>query len=178
MTQVKSTRPKSITVISWFWIIIGIIMTFSALMGLIAFYSVKQVPQDGFSTLLDSSQFSLFQFVLDHFIPATLLQLCISVFSIIAGINFLRLRAWARTLVVILSWVCLSFVVCFGSFWIFEWIMKLQEAAPHKLGVIGLIMNVLFIALYSIPLIVIVRSVRSNKVRMAVSNRGKGPEQK
>ena len=169
MSQIKLTRPISITVISWFWIIVGIIMAVSALMGLLAFFSVHQMPGDKLSTLPGSRQFSFFQFLLDHFIALTFLQLSISIFSIIAAINFLRLRSWARTVIEILSWICLSFVFCFGFFWFFEWGMKVQGAVPHKLNVIGLFMNVLFIAFYSIPLIVIIWHIRSDKIRTAVS---------
>lgn len=169
MTEVKPSRPTCVIVISWFWIIVGVIMAFSALMGALAFMSIRQMPDHKFSTLASSHHIAFFSFLLRHFIIIAFLQIGIAIVSITAGINFLRLRSWARTVLGILSWLCLPFVFGFGFFWLLELVMKMPESPTHTFSIISLFMSVLFTAFYSIPLIVIIHFLRSKAVRAAVS---------
>ncbi len=169
MTEVKTTRPTSVTVISWFWIIVGIIMVFSALMGALAFMWTRQIPDHQLTTSPSNYQFEYFSFLLRHFLKLAILQIIIASVSITAGINFLRLRSWARTALELLSWLCLILVLSFAFFWILEWSMKMLGTPSQKFSILSLFMNVFFIVFYSIPLIVIIRFLRSKPVRTAVS---------
>jgi hypothetical protein len=90
----KNKRPMCITVIGWFWIIIGVVIFLGSVMMLFSFFVVR-IDQINQSIL----------------IPLVLIP--ISILIIASGISFLKLKPWTRKILEILSW--LAIILSFGD---------------------------------------------------------------
>jgi hypothetical protein len=168
MTDYNRTTPTCVTVIGWFWIIIGVLMAFSGLMGALAFTSMSQIPHSHIKThSTEFFQSGVFSFVFHHLVIFAILQVCIAILSIIAGINFLRLRAWARATLEILSWLGLTFTVSFGVFWLFDCRIP-SENISFISNIFGVGLGIFMLVIYSVPLVVIIKFLRGMTVRTAI----------
>ena len=168
MTDYNRTTPACVTVIAWFWIIIGVLMAFSGLMGALAFTLMSQIPHSHIKThSTEFFQSSVFLFVFRHIVIFAILQIFIAILSIIAGINFLRLRAWARTILEIISWLGLTFTVSFGAFWLFNCRIP-SENISFISNIFGVGLRIFMLVIYSVPLVVIIKFLRGMTVQIAI----------
>ena len=155
-------RPTCVTVIGWAWIIIGGFMCLSAILGLFGSLMLGQMskaepaPDKAMSALL-------------RFFPfMAIVQIIVAVFSIIAAISFLRLKSWSRNALEALTWLLLLFVVGFMVFWEVSWMTSTSSNAPTGFSMIGAVMGVVISAIYVIPLGIMLKFLRGEKVRTAV----------
>ncbi len=56
-----------------------------------------------------------------------IIQIGVAIIGLVSGINFLKLKAWSRNAVEILTWVLLLFMVGFGIFWEYGWLSTTQR---------------------------------------------------
>ena len=102
---------------------------------------------------------------LRYFDTLAILQILFALFIIIACIQFLKLHAWARAALEGISWLGLVFVAGFGIFWIAE-----STADPPPIfGLIGIVMGATIVAIWAVPLVVIIKFLRSIRIREAVT---------
>jgi O-antigen ligase len=113
----QEKRPTCVTVIGWAWIVVAILMCLSAVMALFASsMMLSQISSEQPDAAKNIPTFFRF------FPLLAVMQLCVAIFGIISGINFLKLKAWSRTALEILTWLTLLFVIGFMIFWVASWL--------------------------------------------------------
>jgi hypothetical protein len=160
MDDIQKKRPTGITVIGWIFIASALLVILLGVKGFADFTIKKQA---------------------DGGIPPGLIAMVLGVlaiFVIIASIQFLILRRWARTALEVIAWMGLVYVVGFGIFELIMWIttysfMWVSEGgASGPLSVSGISFAVI-ISVVTIccagPLIVIIKFLRKKTIREAVS---------
>lgn len=164
MPEFIEKRPTAVTVIGWFWIIVGGLMVLSGGMGSLAFMAWGASEH-----FADSDRApKLFTFMFQHFVVIAGVQGCFGALAAVAGWHFLRLRTWARSILEILSWVGL---VCFVS-WVVAF--NIASGSMHRgegvdsFSVFRIVIAVVSIVIYGVPLGFIIYFLRSAKVRDAV----------
>jgi hypothetical protein len=160
----QEKRPTCVTVISWVWIGIGGFMGFSAIMGLFVSLMFTGNPGHNMPGLVRLSQ--LFAFV-------AVIQLGMAVLGIIAGINFLKLKAWARNVLEALTWLVLIYIGGFMVFWLLvciSWSKAAHDSAEFPIvgAVAGAVFGVGVSAIYGVPFAIMLKFLRSDKVKLAI----------
>lgn len=177
-------RPTSVTVIGWIWIVLGILMFLSAGMGLLAFVAQRAMIADMPSPPeelpgMHGVIWRLFQYF--HIFAAV--QILLAALIIVAGIHFLKLRAWARTCLEVVSWLGLTYVLGFGAFWLFMWVSmstqigEIPEPFPgDAFAWVGVMMGIVVITTSAVPLIVVIKFLRGATIRNAVRGNTEQPD--
>ena len=132
---------------------------------------VPPVPED------IPGQLRIMKFVFQHFERIAMLQCAIAILVIIASIQFLRLRRWARTALEVIAWLGLVYVVGFGIFWVVSWIgitsnIPSTDGAPGPsplFGIFGAVMVSVVTLFWAAPLVVIIIFLRGKTIREALS---------
>jgi hypothetical protein len=158
----QEKRPTCVTVIGWAWIILGGLMFLSSIIGLFASISINQSLQaDPEATKEIPAMFKYFSFI-------AVGQMGMALLGFIAGINFLKLKMWARNVLEVLTWLLLLFILGFMVYWEFNWIAMTSEHAPHGFDIMGAAMGIVITGIYGIPLGIMVKYLRGNKVNNAI----------
>ena len=116
-------RPTAITLIAWVAIVLGVLMLLSACLGLAAFTIMMDSSGGGLPPLPEGASAPL-RFLSRLFRSYDLLayaQIVLSGIIVASGIAFLRLRQWARSVLEIVCWLGITYVVVFGLFWVMTW---------------------------------------------------------
>ncbi len=174
-------RPRSITVIAWSSILTGGFLVLGAFFGFVALkLLILRLGQEGIMQLYNSS--TIFSNIgispLVFFILLGVLQLGVGIFFLVAGIQFLKLRAWARTALEISTWLGLIYGVISGLWGIYEWTSMdpttvFGKGIPidaYALKRFGVIASVVGMAVWTILSIVIIKLLRGETIRNAVSH--------
>ena len=155
-------RPTCVSVIGWAWIVIGGLMCFSAVMGILMSLSMRQMmharPHLGEDVPTIFKLFPLIAFA----------QVCVGALALVSGIHFLKLRAWARSVLTVLTALLLVFVVGFGIFWVVMWVSVTDEGAPPGFEAMGLIMGIFNTALFGVPLGIMLKYLVGDRVKGAM----------
>jgi hypothetical protein len=171
-------KPTSVTVIGWIFIVVSGLMLLSGAMGLVSFSLMKKMSGGEFPPMVEGmpGAFKASAFMFKHFGLIAFLQILFAGFSLFAGIQFLRLRSWARTALEVIAWLGLTYIIGFGIFWIISWVSITSAipaegaaAPPAAFNIIGAIMGAVVIAIFAVPAIVIIIFLRKPEVRRAVS---------
>jgi hypothetical protein len=178
MNAVHKRRPTSVTVIAWIFIAGAILMILSGGMGFAAFTFMKQTA-GGLPPLSEDipGQLGIMKFVFQYFELIAIVQVAFAIFVMIASIQFLRLRRWARTALEVIAWLGLVYIVGFGIFWVTSWIsitsgIPVTEGAPGPpplFGLFGAVMGSMVALVWAVPLVVIIAFLRGKMIREAVS---------
>lgn len=139
-------RPRCVSVIGWVWIILGAFWCVSAAAAYLAGVQSRMIAQSG-----------------------------LGVAAVAAGINFLKLRPWARQLLEALSWLLI--VMLPGSLLLIA-LRWLETTAAQDAGDISLkepLLLALLAAICAILLGIMLKYLRSAKVRKAFSPAGDAP---
>lgn len=96
-------------------------------------------------------------------------QVGLASLGLVSGINLLRLKAWARNVLEVRSWLLLLFVLGFMVFWIFSWVSITSSHAPSGFGVMGVLLGVVITGIYGVPLGIMIKYLRGPKVRYAIN---------
>lgn len=164
-TRFIEKRPTSISIIGWLWIILGTWMLFSGMVGFLAFQF--QSKAEGYQRVLQGPGMAAMMF--RHFTAIASVQACVAIVGIVAGIQFLRLRAWARTVIEIMSWLGLIFVMGLGI--TILTILWTQRNPNDTVGIaIGLAIGANIFVVFGAVLLWMIRYLRSPEVRSAVSS--------
>jgi hypothetical protein len=176
--DIQKKRPTAITVIAWIFIVGAILMIVSSSIGFLAFTVIKQrVGEMPPIAQVLPHQFRIMNIIYRNFGILALLQVTLAIFVLIASIQFLRLRKWARSALEIISWLGLVYVVGFSIFWVVSWIgitsglpSALGSPAPSPLfSIFGAIIGACVAVAWSVPLVVIIMFLRGKMIREAVS---------
>lgn len=181
METLIKKRPTSVTVIGWIFIVVAVLMILGGAMGLVAFSfihpsggsTVPPMPKDVGRT------FAVMSIVFQYFGLLASLQIVFAIFILIAGIQFLKLRAWARIALEIVSYLGLIYTVGFGTFWVVSWISVTSRfpvaestvGPPALFNIFGAVMGIVVIAVCVVPLIVIIKFLRGETIKEAVSHK-------
>lgn len=102
-------------------------------------------------------------------------QILIGAFVIVAAVQFMRLRAWARTALEVVSWLGLAYVIGTGIMSVAAWgkISGMASkagfgSAPSAFGTMGLILSVGTMVVFAVPLIVVIWHLRGETISKVV----------
>lgn len=95
-------------------------------------------------------------------------QMGVALLGFIAGINFLKLKIWARNVLEALTWLLLIFILGFMIYWVFNWISITSEHGPHGFDIMGAVMGVLITGIYGVPLGIMLKYLKGGKVKNAI----------
>jgi hypothetical protein len=174
---VPEKKTASIAVIAWSYILLALFVILVSGLSICGSQYINQQIETMPNEILES--LPGMGFVMQYSGPLLILQTIVALFMLIAGIEFLRLRAWARTAVEILSWLCIVFAVVIALFFIMTWtnivsqMMAFEEnGTSSTLNILGIGVGIILMVIFVIPLLMIVRALRGKAVRDAVSSGG------
>ncbi|MBN1255800.1 MAG: hypothetical protein JXA50_11050 [Deltaproteobacteria bacterium] len=179
MGSIQKKRPTAVTVIGWIFIAGAILMIFSGGMGFMAFSFMQHMGGEAAPPIPEDApfQFGVMEVIFQHFGLIALVQIALAAFILIASIQFLRLRRWARTALEVIAWLGLVYFVGFGIFFVASWIamtsnIPFSEGAsgPSPMfGIFGAVMGFVVTLFWAVPLVVIIIFLRGKIIRGAVS---------
>ncbi len=176
MNTTSPTRPTGVTITAWLWIVVGAFMIFSAVMGGLAYSVMRQLDKPGVTGGNVPPGFELMNFMFQNFGAVLAVQCVVAVVAIWAGIDLLRLKAWARSAIEALCWLGVLWTVGFGIYWLYMWISMTGQmpsgAVPgggDTFQVMGLVMGVVGMLMFAIPLGIMIRYLRGREVRGAIT---------
>jgi len=158
----QEKRPTCVTVIGWAWIIIGGLILFSAIMSLFSSFMIGEMSQTHPETQAQIPT------ILRFFPLIAAIQSIVAIFGIVSGINFLKLKAWSRDVLEILSWILLLLLASFGIYWEYGWISMASNHAPEGFDIMGAVMGIVVIGIYGVPFAIILKYLRGDKVKDAI----------
>lgn len=159
----EENRPTCVSVIGWAWIVIGGLMCFAAIMGLLGFLIIDRITQGQMrSPHVWPVLYTIYPFL-------SVGQIVLGAFGLFSAFRFLRMESWARTALEILSWFLLFCVVGWGIIWV---AFAVFGSSVHRLpgpGLLGALMGALISAIYAIPVGIMLKYLRGEKVRNAMT---------
>lgn len=177
MSDDAKGRPRGVGLVAWSWIVLGALTALLALLYSAAIDGMKELSASGAVPGMPD----LKDMQLDAGSGLVIaLHYVFAIAAIAAGIQFLKLRAWARTMLEILSWVSLVLVAVLGVVWMVMWnsiTLKMlgPEAPTGTLFAIGLAVDVVLVLLSAVPLWMMIRFLRSAAVRGATARQPQRP---
>jgi hypothetical protein len=152
----QEIRPTCVTVIGWAWMVMGGLASLSAIVAFVA-WSMD---------LLNDPEHSLITKIYPFLVG---LQFGIALLGFVAGINFLKLKAWSRNALEVLTWLLLILIMGFMIFWMYLWItLTSGDPGPRGFKIIGGVMGVLVSAFYGAPLGIMLKYLRGSKIKNAI----------
>jgi len=168
-------RPRSVSVVSWIWIVSGLFIIATGLMGVGALSDLPQLmPHRDLPKRVAPG--GAVMTGLSHFLMwVTVVQMAMAVLAVVAGVYYLKLRAWARGMLELLTWVSLGMLIGLGFFWPPLWMMTSEHLLPkdgsidlEKVKYIGAVSGAVVMLVSAVPLAMMIRSLRSRDVREAI----------
>jgi hypothetical protein len=175
LPEKRGKRPRSVTVIAWVWIITGVLMVVSSVVLLLAYTMVKKMAAgQPFPPAMPAELEALLP-LFGHVGLSISIQLASAVITLVAGIAFLKLRAWARTTIEAICWLSLLYVVGLGIYGTFSLAGLAGNMPRGALPVSGgaftavaVVAGIVVTAVFAVPLAVMIRSLRGREIREAV----------
>ena len=178
-------KPVLVIIIAVVWIYMGINM-FSRGIGWLAAHDAVQSMLNNLEAL-KSGDDSTNQFAkipdmfLRHPTLVGIIQMAIGLFFMVSAFYLLRLRAWARTALEIISWFGLTFAVVYGVFIIFMWNLcgpifkELEMSSSEGIPEFSyLYNNMIYLSVFSavalIAVILMIIFLRGKTIRNAVKS--------
>lgn len=168
-------RPTSIPVIAWTWIIGGVLMLLLGILTLAAIPRMAELMSQAGGQHHMSASLGMQMAVSNDILWLTLIQSVLSIAAIFAGVYFLKLRAWARGVLELLSWFTLVSVVAMGFVWFPLWMAASEDLLPkdgtvdiHRVKMIGAAAGGVVMVIAALPLVAMIRSLRGKGVRQAM----------
>jgi len=158
----QEKRPTCVTVIGWAWIILGGLMCFSAIMGLSSYLLIDEMSQANSKT--QEQMPAIFRF----FPLLATIQFLVAIIGLVSGINFLKLKAWSRNVLETITWILLLLLVGFGIYWEFGWLSITSKSGSRGFDIMGAVMGLLIIGIYGVPLGIMLKYLRGDKVKNAI----------
>ena len=154
----QEKRPTCVSVIGWVWIILGGLMCFSAAMAIVSFVVIGDMAQGDPDMPLIFKIFPLIAVV----------RIIVAVLGFISGINFLKLKAWSRRILEILTWAIILFVIGFGGFAYLNIYSTSSSRPSFGFGIMELVLMIAIIGIYGVPLGIMLKYLRGEKVKSAM----------
>jgi len=106
-------------------------------------------------------------------------QLVFGALALVAGVEFLKLKPWARTILEVLSWLSLVYVIGFGLLWVAMWSFMIGQFSLmqmpfdiERFQAIGLVSGLVVSLAFAIPLVWFIKVLRGRVVREAIQQSG------
>lgn len=174
-------RPASVPIVSWIWIVSGALTIVSCIMSIGALSDLPELVSDKDLSRQAPSMLAMMRDLSHYMIWLTVLQMVMAVLAIAAGVYYLKLRAWARGTLELLTWVSLAMLIGFGFFWPPLWMMTSEHFLPkdgsidlEKVKMAGAVAGAVVMLVLAIPLAMMIRSLRSKAVREAIRRAAAG----
>ncbi len=145
--------PKEVTRIAWLFAGVGLLLMLSSALAFLTF------PREDFlQSRADAPPplwvFRLMSRVFEHLQIVAIVTGVLGAAALVGGINFLRLRRWARTVLEGLSYIALTYIVGFMLIWLIGWISAAASVVVaaagtfhETFGIWGAIIGTLFVLL-------------------------------
>jgi hypothetical protein len=180
----EAKRPVAVTALGWFFIAVGALMVLSATLGLFASAVVMGVgPQREIPPFPKDAGWAggVFTLGFRYFGVLAAAQIAAAVFTIVTAASFLKLKAWARTTLELLTWMGLAYVIGLAALWVTmsismgaEMAHEIAQGAPlppglaGAFGVFGAVMGVVGTLMHAVPTGIVIWLLRSRTVRGAM----------
>ena len=105
-----SRRHIAVTIIGWVYILGAVFTLLAGSLGFMTYANIQQMRK----LLLPPGEFqdtAFLRFMVRYVLPVLVLQIPISLFVAITGAQFLKLKAWARTVLEVLAWILAAYIV-------------------------------------------------------------------
>ncbi len=164
----EATPAGPITAIGWIWVILGAVAILAGLGNLAAATSIEILMADpkfaeGIAT------YPLYPYVGWIFVHARLLacvQLGLATGVVGISVAFLRRIPWALPAMTAVNYLVLIGLVAFGLWFNALWAEGVRWAgAPAAAAMVGPMVLVVVLALFALPLILMIRSLHGSRVR-------------
>jgi hypothetical protein len=169
-------RPAGIAAIAWLWIAGGILLLISALLtwAVLSLFE-SALPVAGASGSLPV-EFDLLSMLQSQAGVLVWTQVAMGVVSIYAGAGLLKLRAWARTAIEVLTWLSLVYVLGNGVYFSYTWESIVADLAKQlmvdsdALRITGYVTVATVTVVFAVPFGFMLKYLRSSLVRQAVAD--------
>ena len=104
-----------------------------------------------------------------YFPLLAIVQFCVASGGLVSGIHSLKTKAWSRNVLEILTWVLLLFIAGFGIFWVTNWVSATSGHGSNGFGIMGAVMGIIIMGIYGIPLGIMLKYLRGEKVKTALN---------
>jgi hypothetical protein len=153
-------RPTSVTVIGWFWVIVGTLVAFHACLGVLF---VSLVLNEAHADPAYASEMPIM------LATVTVLALCavLAATSAACGIAFLKLKPWSRLALEAFALLSVALLLYSAFWWASAVIADKRSPGPISM-LVGLVVGELIITGAIVPLALIIRSLRGDVVKMAM----------
>lgn len=159
----QEKRPTCVSVIGWVWIILGSLMILSSILALLSWNMI------GENATADPEFQQNMPSIMIYFSYIAMAQLLVAIIGLVSGINFLKLKSWSRIVLEILTLLFILFVVGFGIYWEFGWLTMTSGNGPKGFNVMGAVMGVVIIGIYGVPLGIMLKYLRGDRVKNAMT---------
>lgn len=156
--------PMSATVIGWLAIIVAVLLLIAGGRGLFAFSALTPPPVDPYSTEQPVTAATLF---FKHGLQP-ILQVIFSVYLLVAATQFLQLRRWARSALEVACWLGMGGILADQVVELLGWISRGSDQAGSYY-IVGVVSAILMLAIWIVPVAVVIRFLRGRVIRKAVS---------
>jgi len=192
MTASKPS-PAPLRAIAWLSVVMGVLMALSSVMGLLLAAAVPAaMPQAAaeVSALLGSGVIDSKDMretmdqamAMFHYLGVlSVAQLPLAVIVLWAGVDLLRLRAWARTANEVFCWLTLACLALYAVYALWQWFQAPALQAPGMQDLLGidpaalrtivLVTEAVMLAVFIVPTVVVLRYLRGPEARAAVAGR-------
>lgn len=172
-TSRTAGRPATLSLVAWSWLLTGVLLMLGSVLILFAGGMVNpeqvaaQLPPEFAGMLVDMKTSR----------AAMLVQLAVGIVALTAGAQLLALRAWARTAVELLSWASLAYVGYAAWRWSAMFATMSGDIANGAMvdaaGMrgVGFAVAVLVAVVLAIPLVLMIKYLRTRAVRELVRGR-------
>ena len=172
MSEPEDPRPRSVSVIGWLWLILGVLLLCRSVVNMVL-WKILQPDLLGFLEAFGEVPQRQQRFLRPLFEHLTAIQAWEAIFAaavILIALQLLRLRPWARAAMEAVCWIVLVFVGAFGVFWV--WLCESvavgrAAASARSLETIGLPLGLAVCLAAAVGLAVMIARLRTARVRRA-----------
>lgn len=175
MSPSNAVRPAGIAAIAWLWIVGGILLLISALLTWVVLSLFgSALPTAGAPAGVPAG-LDLLSALQGQIGVLVWAQVAMGVVSVIAGAQLLKLRAWARTAVEVLTWISLIYVIGNGVYFLTLWdsiaadLSKQLMVDSDALRSTGYVTMVTLTVVFAVPLGFMLKYLRAPVVRQAIA---------
>ena len=174
-----SRRPTAVSVIGWSWIVLGLLMAVSGVLGLAMAWLMAALgisPQT--LQMTGPRGLGVSDWVARHLVPLSVWQGVIGAAVLYVAVMFMRVQEWARTVLEVLTWVTLAYTIGSGVY--FAYVLlgggAQSETLARQIGVpdlraVGIVADVVVTVIFAVPTYVMARYLRAPVVRDAFLGR-------
>ena len=168
-------RPAGIAAIAWLWIVGGILLLIGAFLtwAVLSLFGSSLPASVSFGGI--PVEIEAMNALQSHGGVLVWTQAGFGALSIYAGAQFLKRRAWARTVIEALTWVSLAYVLVNGVYFLYTWeaiatdLSKQLMMDSGALRIVGYVTMVTLTTVFAVPLGVMLKYLRSPVVRRAIA---------